>query len=220
MKRNSQRRLVTIEEHSVTFGRDDLLELVQAEEPEMFASLDERDMTPSLVIQTTDKDGEAKHAVLQPARLIEMMRSVDEEIPENAEVVLAVRWRKEVEAQAMPPVAGRVQPPTPILPAGVDHDTSYLAEAAASGESCETCGGVPDIQGPTPDCHDVSGCARVRTTKGEIAVARTVEPENAPRVGIGGTGPGTHKLVNRETGETAFADKNGMPYGKHEDYSR
>jgi hypothetical protein len=37
-------------------------------------------------------------------------------------------------------------------------------------------------------------------------------------MGAGGVAP-PGVLVNRETGEKAFADKNGMPYGKHDDYS-
>ncbi len=146
-----------------------------------------------------------------------MIRTAHEGIPEDAEIVLAVRWRQEVEVQATAPT--RRAPPTPILPAGVEPDAGYLEEETG-GDSCATCGGVPDIQGPTPGCHDVNGCARVRQTKGEIAVARSVEPDGAPNVGIGGRGPGTQMLVNRDTGEKVFADKTGRPYGKHDDYQK
>ena len=51
-------------------------------------------------------------------------------------------------------------------------------------------------------------------------IPKTVIPQGAPSIGMGGQGfaaPGI--LTNRETGEQVFADKNGSPYGRHDDYS-
>ena len=103
------------------------------------------------------------------------------------------------------PVAGHVQ----AQPGG------------ATGAVCATCGAVPDLHGPTPECRDESGCGRVLRTRGALPVGRAVEPGGVNAPGMGGSSlPGTSMLVNRETGEQIFAGGDGTPYGRHDDYNR
>jgi hypothetical protein len=197
---------VTIEEHSVTFSKADLAGMLEGEAEG--GLVDERDLAVGVMV--------GKDHIIGPNQLLEMVRSVDQEIPEGAEVVLAVRWRQEVEVTQAPP---RNLAAEPLMPAGVAPTPDGYAAAPGNNASCRTCGSVPAIQGPTPDCNDALGCALVRAEKGEIGIARSVEPEGAPQIGVGGQGPGTRMLVNRETGEKIFADKNGGAYGRHDDYS-
>jgi hypothetical protein len=151
-----------------------------------------------------------------------MVRALNEEVPENAEVCISIRWREEVEvdpkqlaamqARAQAPQGTGVPPGQPIM-RGV-------------GPVCITCGGYPEGAGPTPDCEDESGCGRIREHYGDMPVPTVAAPGGAgAHVGLGGGGGGGARKVvvpDKETGaaKTVFAGKDGAPYGHHDDYSK
>ncbi|HET6496119.1 MAG TPA: hypothetical protein VFH61_12235 [Thermoleophilia bacterium] len=195
MEHQTNRKIVQIEEHVVTFGRMDLVEALDAE-----LASEGVMVTPS---RTSVCVAVGKDALVDAERLMMMLRTVKEDIPENAELVLAVRWREEVSSNAVSPAG---------LPVARVAGTAGPAPVINPSE-CATCGSVPAIVGPTPDCADESGCARVRRQKGEMPIARTVEPDGAS--GIGHRAP-PGILINRETGKRAFADQTGNPYGNHD----
>lgn len=201
MEHNTSRRHITVEEHVVTFGKMDIVEALDSE------LAGEGIMVAPRITRLCVAVGE--ETVVGPTRLLEMLRTAKEDIPEEAELVLAVRWRKEVSNAAVAARPGslpRTAPP-PVKTAG----------------RCATCQGVPAIDGPTPDCEDEDGCGMVRAVKGELPIVQTEVPQGTANIGHGGGGRGANEpppgvLVNRETGEKAFADRDGRPYGHHDDY--
>jgi len=208
MKQNTVKKVVSVEEHSVTFDRRDLREVMEQEDPE--ASVSIKTLVPGLVVDF----GEGPQ-LLPSSRVMEMLRTYNADIPEDAEIVIAARWRREEEITIAQASAGLMQSGMPLnLPANT--------RTGPPPGSCGTCGGVPDQQGPTPECMDANGCARVRSLRGDLPIVRTVTPTGpGANVGLGGGAPGrgTQILTNRDTGQTAFADKEGRPYGVHDDYS-
>lgn len=213
MKHESKRKVVTVEEHLITFNRDELADLLRSALPED-TEIDPRSINLCAIV------GDDAENVIGPSDLRKIARSQVEEIPEDAEVVLSIRWRKEVEGIAHPAPA-----PAAYAPAAAPVAPPADGEMVASGAPCATCGSVPDLHGPTPDCEDAVGCGRVRRLKGEMPVPKSAPAQSAAHVpGTGGPagqdGPGTHYLVNRDTGEQVFADQMGGAYGHHEDYTQ
>ena len=221
MKEQTVKKVMAVEEHSVTFSKKDLREVMEQEDPS--ASVGIKTLVPGLVVDF----GEGPQ-LLPSSKVLEMLRAFNPEIPEDAELVIAARWRREEEITipvagvtpgfARGPVAHNTQPGVPLVLPGV------TPPAGAPVVPCGTCGGSPDAEGPTPDCAAEQGCARVRATKGELPVVQTVTPTGpganiGPVGGVGGSGR-SQLLTNRETGETAFADKEGRPYGVGYDYTK
>lgn len=217
MKAMSSRKVVQIEEHAVQFDKRDLAEMIESEDPTN--TVDPRDLT-IFVSATTAGSSEPKG--YGASQLLEMARSKNSDIPEDAEVVISVRWRKETDAPQMP--VPQYAPQYAPAPAGYvpNHSQQGGAIAPQDARQCATCGALPAVQGPTPDCHDVNGCGAVRQLRGELPIPKAVDAPNAPQVGVGLGAPskGTKLLINRETGEKAFADRDGRPYGKHDDYQK
>ena len=209
MEHNTTRKVLTVEEHNVTFGKKDLVELLDEELAGEGILVAPRITHLSVIV------GDEEPVVVGPNRLLEMIRAAKDDIPEDAELVLAVRWRKTVATRAGAPAVGS-RPASPYA-APVPHP-------APSGAVCPSCQATPAVEGPTPDCEDENGCGMVRAVKGDMPIVQTQEPEGAARIGQGGGRrpgePPPGRLVNRETGQVAFADRDGMPYGVHEDYSK
>lgn len=225
MKEQTVKKVMAVEEHSVTFNKRDLREVMEQENPENAHAI--RQLVPGLVVDF----GEGPQ-LLPSSRVMEALRAYNGEIPEDAELVIAARWRREEEIEI--PVAGvtpgfarghvqhapavaQPQPGVPLVLPGV-------APPGGNGPACSTCGGYPHAEGPTPECQDPSGCAHVRATKGDLPVQQTVTPTGpGANIGVvGGIGQSASRaqmLTNRETGETAFADKEGRPYGVGYDYT-
>lgn len=223
MKQNTVKKVMAVEEHSVTFDKKDLREVMEQDAPDRAHEI--KQLIPGLVVDFGDGP-----QLLPASRVMEALRAYNSEIPEDADLVIAARWRREEEITI--PVAGATpgfsrgpvahapvgpQAGVPILPTGV-------VPPAGNGPACGTCGGYPHAEGPTPDCIDPAGCAHVRATKGELPVQQTQTPTGpGANIGVvGGIGAGAGQaaiLTNRETGETAFADKNGSPYGVGYDYT-
>lgn len=225
MKRESSKKFVTIEEHHLILDTADLMHALESDDPSRV--IDSPPLQPMLVV---DK------AAVAPADLMAMLRKMNPEIPESARLTLAVTWQEQVEIDPaqmqqaaspayqppayQPPHYPHQQPPqgyTGQPPAG--YQPPVTQHPPGSAMQCRTCGTLPMLHGPTPDCMDVQGCGRVLRERGQLLPPRTVPPPGAPSMGIGASGaspPGV--LVNRDTGETAFADKNGLPYGHHDDY--
>ncbi len=203
MTHNTNIKHLTVEEHVVTFGRMDLVEMLDAE-----LAGEGVVVAPSITHVCV---AVGKEMLVGSKQLMEMLRGCKEDIPEDAELVLAVRWRKEVSSNAVRP-AGTASPaytgvPVPVQTAGI----------------CATCQATPAVEGPTPDCEDAEGCAMVRSVKGDMPIVKTQEPKGGAQVGQGGqrvNEPPPGVLVNRETGQRAFADGTGNPYGVHEDYQK
>lgn len=232
VKKLSQKKVVTIEECALQFDKRDLAEMIEAENPE--TTVDPRDVTVCVSAPAGEESrvGDLSAPgtrVIGASQLLEMARSRNQEIPEDAEIVISVRWRKEVECGFVPAqqpmYAAASQQPMPMYAAAPQQPM-----AAPGGQQidpqdamqCATCGGVPGIQGPTPDCQDVLGCGRVRQLRGDLPVPKALDVQGAPQVGVGLGAPmrGTQKLTNRETGKTVFADRDGAPYGHHDDYAK
>jgi hypothetical protein len=225
MKRESSKKIVTIEEHSLILDQADLMHALEADDPSRV--IDNPELKAILYV--------GQEAVA-PSALINMIRAMNPDIPEHAKLTLAVTWQEQVEIDpaqmqpmpppqyAPPPQYYQQQPPpyTGHPPAGYQPPMQPpVAQPTpqAHGQQCRTCGAVPMVHGPTPDCMDAGGCGRVLRERGQLLPPKTVPPPGAPDVGIGTGAPAPGILINRETGETAFADKNGMPYGRHDDYS-
>jgi len=221
MKKLSQKKVVTVEECALQLDKRDLAEMIESESPE--TTVDPRDVTVCVSAPASEdaRVGDL-HApgtrIIGASQLLEMARARNQEIPEDAEIVISVRWRKEVEGGFVPapqPMYAAPTQPMMAAPGGQQIDPQDAMQ-------CATCGGVPGIQGPTPDCQDVNGCGRVRKIRGDLPVPKALEVQGAPQVGVGLGAPmrGTQKLTNRETGKTVFADRDGQPYGHHEDYTK
>jgi len=241
MQRESKTRQVTIEEHVVTVTLDDLAQALEAE----FLSEDEENPAVFKPEDLRVCVGVGEGKILGPSELMNVLRRGIERLPEGAEIVLAVRWQEEVEAEANPPApmgqpgyppapqsyyppqpVYHHPPPPPPQPYYPPQQPQYQAPPQAPPQqqqqrapTCTTCGGQPDVQGPTPECMDPLGCGRVLQQRGPMPVGRAVPPPNMGAVGAGILRGGGGKLVNRETGESAFADATGGPYGAH-DYDR
>lgn len=229
MKRESSKKIVTIEEHNVILDEADLMHALEADDPSRV--IDNPPLQPVLFV-----DQEA----ISPSALMTMLRTMNPDIPEGAKLVLAVTWQEQVEVdpsqmqQQLPP---QQFPPGPMPyfnpyqymqpPAGQPPMQPPIAQPQppqptpqAQGQQCRTCGAVPMVHGPTPDCMDAAGCGRVLRERGQLLPPKTVPPPGTEGVGMGSPPTSAQMLVNRETGESVFADKNGMPYGRHDDYTR
>lgn len=226
MKSMSTKKVVTIEEFAVQLDRGDIAELIEMDNPTNTVS--PRDVTVCVSAPSDEaRVGDfsvAQTRIIGASQLLEMARTKNPEIPADAEIVLAVRWQKAVEGAQIQPMQPQYAPSAMVpAPPGYAHVAPGGQPIAPQDAlQCATCGGVPGIQGPTPDCQDVNGCGRVRALRGDLPVPKSVDPAGAPQVGVGlGVGtPGTKMLVNRETGQKVFADKKGAPYGVHDDYTR
>lgn len=223
MERKTDRKTIQVEEHVVTVTKSDLVEALLIE----FRDEEEIAVKPDEVRVCV---GLGQDKILGPSQLMEILRKQIENLPENAEVVLAIRWREEVEAPDYPPARvgrpGYHQPqpqpqpyyppqPQPYYPPPQPYYPPPQAPPQhQGGPTCTTCGGQPDLQGPTPECGDPMGCGRVRVQRGEMPVGRAIPPPGVGNVGAGILRGSGQKLFNRETGEEAFADQHGAPYGK------
>ncbi len=222
MKHDTIRKYVSIEQHFVSFSRRDLAKLMGEDERDLFITI------------TAGKDAESMFTAEDVLKMaLEKLNETDEEgkeigagIPDDAEVSITLGWRREVEIGPgqMPmhaPAPMQMAPQSALLPA-----PTFDPRAVGDVANCRTCGGVPDMQGPTPDCQDPAGCGRVRAQKGDLPVPKALDPQDGQQITMGaggiipGAGPGTQMLVNRETGQRVFAAKDGMPYGVGYDYKR
>lgn len=230
MERKTSRRTIQIREHVVTVTKADLAEALQGELAGEGIAVKAEDLRVCV--------GLAENKIIGPDQLRTMLRGQVEGMPDGAEIVLAVRWREEVEAPVNPPAPAApmghpppqygypqyAPPPPQYAPqqyAPPPPQPQYAQPQPQAGPTCPACGSQPSIQGPTPDCHDPMGCGPVRAQRGNLPVGRAVPPPNVGSVGAGilrGGEGGGGKLVNRETGETAFADLHGGPYGVGHDY--
>ena len=204
MKTVSARRAVVIEDYGVQVSEQDVLGLLR-----------EAGTAPGIharaTIQVGVSDG-GEATVLESQTLMELARAKNPEIPADAELVLAIRWRREVPAGA--PVNGLVMP-------GVALGAPAVPQAGlpSQGAPCGTCGGSPWAEGPTPGCQDTTGCSEVRKRRGELPVIPTAEPVvagQAPRAPGEGPGRPTGIVTNSVTGKKAFMGAGGVPYGHHE----
>lgn len=234
MKHETVKRYVQVEQHFVSLRRKDLAQLLSDDENE----IDERDLFVTVTVGQDAKKMFVAADILK--RALAQMNEKDEEgnevgagIPADAEVTISIGWRREVEvgANQIP-----MHPPAPVQPAFGPGASPIMPPGAAppfnpgdvgTHANCRTCGTVPDLHGPTPDCQDPAGCARVRAAKGNLPIVQANPEGPAPQVGAGGILPGqvggmhgTQMLTNRETGERVFAAKDGMPYGVGYDYQR
>jgi hypothetical protein len=230
MQRETNQRTICVEEHVVTVTKDDLAEALQGE------LAGDGIMVKADELRVCVGIGESQ--IVGPSQLRDLLRAQIEGLPDNAEIVLAVRWREEVEAPAHPPApAGQPHYPAPQAyyppPGYYPPQPQYqppppqyqqppqqpqYQQPPQGGPICTTCGGQPDLQGPTPECADPMGCGRVRAQRGDLPVGRAVPPPGVGSVGAGILRGGASTLVNRETGETAFAAHDGRPYGVGHDY--
>jgi hypothetical protein len=212
MKHVSTKRVVTLEEHAITVSAKEIVDLLVHDNPEQI--VDPRDVS----IQVTIPADEGKRQPFPASALLELIRAANGDIPEDAEVVIGVRWRQETE------VTAAVGAPVQMVRAAAN--VQQMAVAAGADPSlagtCQTCGAIPVFQGPTPDCQDQTGCGAVRARYGNMPIPQSVVPQQPGVVqGMVNSGPPMTPLpkgraVNRETGETAFISKDGSLYGKHE----
>jgi hypothetical protein len=217
MKTETDRRVITVETHTASFDLQDILFALNQVNPDEVPE----DASPRAVVALGT-------GIIDSTQLLLALRQLNGEIPEEAEVGISIKWRVEKEG---PPPAPPQQPQQHQAPPQVIYAAPpqqhyqpppgpQYPQAPQNAAQCRTCGGVPNVHGPTPGCMDAQGCGHVLRTRGQPMIPRTVPPQGAPQVGLGGAAfapPG--RLINRETGEQVFADKNGMPYGRHEDYS-
>lgn len=202
MRINSNRRTVTIEEHSIQLDKTDLAEMIEIEQGEEGTGVNARDLT--VVVTHESVDGTTSFGATQ---ILEIARSIHNEIPEDAEVVLALRWKREEETPTAPTPIQRLVAADGLTP-------------PQNATRCPTCDGTPYIDGPTPDCHDESGCGLVRREKGEIVIPKAIAAANSPVLMKDSLTPPPGMMVNRETGQRAFMAKDGTPYGVHDDYRK
>jgi hypothetical protein len=187
-------KIITVEEHEAQLAPDDIAEILD--------DLTDAAVTPddiTICVLLSDEKG-----AFGADEILAAARAQNKDIPKDAELILTLRWKREVESVA-----------TPV-------GNAHKVISAQDGFHCRTCGALPAVYGPTPDCHDAEGCGKVRQEKGEVAI-----PTIAPAaMGNGVHVPGNNAplppniAVNRETGERAFLSKDGSLYGKHDDYTR
>ena len=212
MKHVSTKRLVQQEEHAITVSAKEIVDMLIADDPERVC--DSRD----LALQITIPAGEGKKMAFGASQLLDLIRTHNATVPEDAEVVIAVRWCQETE------VKGNVQNasiPTMRAAANMAQVAQQVGADPALAVACSTCGGLPVFQGPTPDCQDQAGCGAVRARYGNMPIAQSAPAQPGQgMVGNGGSGApmGVPKgqAINRETGEKAFIAKDGGLYGRHE----
>lgn len=212
MNVKSTRKVITVDEKEIHLSRDELAAMLEEE----FSTEDEPLLISPRAVKIEVTVGKQKVTMGQ---ILELVRGRNAEVPEDAEVVLAVRWQREVEGAQQ----------TVIQPTG-NFVPNVVPAAGGAGVTCPSCGTIPEVEGPTPDCFDPQGCGFIRRTKGEIIPAKAVAEGEAPIIGSGGPGAGVppgapsrlppNVAVNRETGERAFMSRDGSLYGKHEDYQR
>jgi len=219
MKHESKRKVVTVEEHLITFNRDELADLLKDVLPDA-DDIDPRKIRLCAVV------GDAE-SVIGPSDLKRLLREKVEDIPDSAEIALSVRWRQEVEGAVDPSPAMYQAQQAGMVPTAPTAPLPADSEMIANGAPCGTCGSIPDLHGPTPDCEDAQGCGRVRRMKGDLPIATAKPAQNEDRIpgtgmpgGAPGSGAGTRYLINRETGQKVFADEFGAPYGFHDDYKQ
>lgn len=207
------KRVVTVEDHAVTVSLREVLELAVQDDPERSA-IGPHDTQLQVVLGVSLTEG---REVLAGSTLLDLLRASNEDIPENAEIVVGVRWRKETEVSA---------PRLGVVPSNVQAQTAQTIGQLGVDPShvvvCSTCGAVPALQGPTPECVDPNGCGMLRVRFGQMPIPQAaLPPPGAPGApaafpGMGSlpTSPGL--AINRETGEKAFIAKDGSLYGKHD----
>lgn len=234
MKHETVRRFISVEQHFVSLRRKDLAQLLSSEDN----PINERDL---FITVTNGQDAKGVFVAADILkRALEQMNEKNDDgeevgagIPDDAEVTISIGWRREVEVgpnqipmHAPAPTQPAFGPgAAPIMPPGVA--STFNPSDVGSHAACRTCGTVPDLHGPTPDCQDQYGCARVRAHRGDLPIVQANPEGPAPQVGAGGILPGqvgtthgTQMLTNRETGERVFAAKDGLPYGVGYDYHR
>jgi len=214
------KRVVSVEDHAVTISLAEIHELAIQDDPARGA-VPSHDVQVQVVLSASDAES---REVLGRQAILDLAQSANPDIPNDAEVVIGLRWRTEQEIKATKP--GVVAAPLPGQAAPAVQTVGQLGVDPALVVVCGTCGAVPALQGPTPDCVDASGCALVRARLGVMAVPTAVpsaqptyysgQPQQAapapPPVPPG-------RALNRETGEVAFVARDGSVYGKH-DYIR
>jgi len=230
MKHVRTAKVVTLEDHAVTVSLRELAELLVADDPSEHVDIDPRRLSIQVVVD--DSNAEGRRTPFPASVLLDLIRANNAEIPEDAEVVLAVRWRKEVEPNH-PSQSAAVM----AAPGGAGGMGMIQAAAAAVGADpnlaafCQGCGAVPVFQGPTPDCHDPGGCGAVRQRYGQMPIPVSQPPQQGPWMTPGQApmmvpqaAPPANpaaalripkgKAYNPQTGEVAFLDRDGQPYGK------
>lgn len=196
MKHKTNCKLVRVVEHLISLTPRDIAVLI--------SSHGDRAVTQRDIDLVATVSSDAGPTAVEAETLLAWAREFNEDIPDEAETVLAVRWQEESDAGVPPPAQI-------VLPSAA----TAVPSIAASGAICSSCGGVPDLHGPTPECEDAAGCGRVRRLKGDLPIPKTVTTEERmPDYPV----KGASVLVNRETGKTAFAAANGAPYGVAHDY--
>jgi len=223
MKHRTSMKTVQLVEHTVVLSNRDIARLLTANRDGRVSA---RDIEVVIHVKSKDKDDVPEMIALED--VLEMAIEMNEDIPEDADVAPAIRWREESQGQLAPQAPVSVytgyQPPQQRMPAyrSPSPQSSYAAptpQVPADAPACATCGAAPDVEGPTPECQDPHGCGRVLHIRGPLPVGTSVAPEDNGPI-MPGSVHGTVKLTNRETGEQVFAAADGMsPYGKHEDYS-
>lgn len=220
MKHVRTAKVVTLEDHAVTVSLRELAELLVADNPGEHVDIDARRLSIQVVVGSDDPDGQ--RTPFPASALLDLIRSGNGEIPEDAEVVLAVRWRKEVDVGSAPQPSGAVMAMPGV---GMAQAAAAVGADPSLATVCTTCGGVPVFQGPTPDCHDPVGCGAVRQRYGAMPIPVSQPPQQqGPWVPQQPTPPPSNpaaalripkgRAYNPQTGEVAFLDRDGQPYGK------
>lgn len=228
MKHDTIRKVVQVEQHFVSLSRQDLARYLSTEDNE----IDDRDLYITVAV---GKDAEGLFSAHQILRIMKnKLNEKDDDgeeigagIPDDAEVTISLGWRREVEVGPGQVPAHRPAPTQQAFHAP-QPPSMFDPNAVGDHPSCKTCSATPDLEGPTPDCQDKHGCARVRAHRGNLPVPQALEPGDAPMIGgggilpggLGGPGHGTQKLTNRDTGEQVFAARDGMPYGVGYQYKK
>lgn len=243
MKQDSSKKFVTIEDHHLILEPEDLTHAIEAADPETVGD-EELELQTVLVVNGEAIDAEGLLTMLRsmnpaipedatftlavkwqeqvefdPSQLVAQQAPTGPLSPQQTRQQmqqLAPNGQPYHQQQQFTPQYAQ-QMQQQYAPA---QQPQFRQPMAPGAQQCRTCGAVPDVQGPTPDCMDAAGCGRVLRERGQLLPPRTVPPPGAPGVGMGPGRVGPGKLVNRATGEVAFADRNGMPYGKHDDYQK
>lgn len=204
MKHVSTRKLVTLEEHVSTVSMRELLELIIADDPTNVVR--ERDMKLQVVMPSNEEEG--KNVVFPASTILELIRTTNQNVPEDAEVVIGVRWRQETEIQPGQQIAptGQVIPPMPVMQPGVPMvaQVAQVTQALGADPSlppaiCATCGSIPVVHGPTPECNDEQGCGPVRARYGNLPIPQSV-PSQAGVPVVNNQGPPPQQPSPWQTG--------------------
>ena len=169
MNHVSTRRVVQQEEHAVTLSAKEIVDMLIADDPVRVC--DPRD----LAIQVTIPADEGKRIGFGANQLLELIRTHNQNVPEDAEVVIAVRWCQETEVKGL---AAGASGQSVRAAANMAQVASSVGADPALAVACSTCGGLPVFQGPTPDCQDQAGCGAVRARYGNMPIAQRLSCKN------------------------------------------